>query len=104
VNKSQQPLFTTNGEYALVVVRGPGQLAIVAGDEDQVVTDVKVGDMPHWIATTADNKLAYVTNENSNEISVVDIEAGKVVDTIAVGKGPRKSVLQPPAAGPTPVR
>ena len=36
---------------------------------------------------------AYVTDEGSNDMSIVDLESGKVT-TVAVGQGPRKLVVQ----------
>ena len=68
------PLFTADGEYALVVVQGPGELAVVNPEDNAVIGDVSVGSMPHWIAATADGKTAYVTNEGSNDVSIVDVE------------------------------
>jgi YVTN family beta-propeller protein len=62
---------------------------------------VTVGKMPHWIAVNREGKTAWVTNEGSNDISVVDITTGKVTATIPVGNAPRKIVVQqqvPPAA------
>ena len=38
---------------------------------------------------------AYVTNEGSNTLSVVDLAARTVRNTIQVGKGPRKVAGQP---------
>jgi YVTN family beta-propeller protein len=42
-----------------------------------------------------------VTNEGSNDVSVVDLESHQVTATIPVGNGPRKIALQPgaPASG-----
>jgi YVTN family beta-propeller protein len=58
---------------------------------------VKVGTMPHWIAATSDNRFAYVTNEKSNDVSVVDLTTSSVTATLPVGAAPRKIVIQPGA-------
>jgi YVTN family beta-propeller protein len=50
--------------------------------------------MPHWIAGASDNHFAYVTNEASNTVSVVDLTNSTVTDTIQVGDAPRKIVVQ----------
>ncbi|HEX9076006.1 MAG TPA: cupredoxin domain-containing protein, partial [Anaerolineae bacterium] len=92
------PLFTTNGEFALVVSQGPNELSIVDPVENAVKARLMVGKMPHWIATTPDNHTAFVTNEESNDISVVDLAAQKIVATVPVGNAPRKIVIQPRAA------
>jgi YVTN family beta-propeller protein len=65
---------------------------------------VKVGEMPHWIALTPDAKAAYVTNENSNSVSVVDLGSHTVSATIPVGNAPRKIVILPAASGQAAVR
>ena len=55
---------------------------------------VEVGDMPHWIAASSDNHFAYVTNEKSNDVSMVDLTTSTVAATIPVGDAPRKIVIQ----------
>jgi YVTN family beta-propeller protein len=54
---------------------------------------VSVGKQPHWATTSAAGKTAYVTNEGSNDFSIVDLPTGKT-RTIAVGNAPRKVVVQ----------
>jgi YVTN family beta-propeller protein len=54
-----------------------------------------VGKKPHWIALIPNAGVAWVTNEGSNGISVVDLKTGTVTATIAVGSAPRKIVVQP---------
>jgi YVTN family beta-propeller protein len=53
-----------------------------------------VGKLPHWIAVSSDGGFAYVTNENSDNVSVVSLDSKKVVATVPVGGGPRKIVIQ----------
>ena len=62
-------------------------------DTNKEVRSIAVGKQPHWAALSPDGKTAYVTNEGSNDMSVVDLESGKVT-TVAVGQGPRKLVVQ----------
>jgi YVTN family beta-propeller protein len=50
--------------------------------------------MPHWIAASSDNHYAYVTNEHSNNVSMLDLTSNSVTDTIPVGSAPRKIVMQ----------
>ena len=40
-------------------------------------------------------------NENSNDLSVIDLGTRTVTGTIPVGNGPRKIVVQQAAAAPT---
>jgi YVTN family beta-propeller protein len=93
------PLFVGSGQTALVVVQGPGQLAVVDA-VTKAVTPVTIGQLPHWIAVSSDGGFAYVTNENSNDVSVVSIDSKKVVATVPIGGGPRKIVIQPGLVAP----
>ena len=45
--------------------------------------------------------MAYVTNENSNDLSVIDLGTETVTATIPIGSGPRKVAVQPTAKTPT---
>ena len=80
-------------KLGVVVVQGPGQLMLFDPDTNKEVRSIAVGKQPHWAALSPDGKTAYVTNEGSNDMSVVDLESGKVT-TVAVGQGPRKLVVQ----------
>jgi len=57
--------------------------------------------MPHWTATTSDSSTAYVTNETSNDLSVIDLGTRTVTATIPVGNAPRKLVVQPTTTAPS---
>ena len=88
----------SNAMYGMAIVQGPGELFLFDLKTNSPVRSVKVGDQPHWLAVSGDGKTAYVTNEGSNTLSVVDIASGKTM-TITVGNQPRKVVVQPFAAG-----
>ena len=79
------------------VVQGPGELLIFDPATNTAVRSVAVGKQPHWVATTSDGTRAYVTNEGSDSVSVVDLATGQT-SLIAVGSAPRKVVVQPIAA------
>ena len=49
------------------------------------------------IAFTPDGRLAYVTEGAAGSVSVVDLSARKVIDTIPVGKRPWGIALSPDA-------
>ncbi len=80
-------------KLGLVVVQGPGQLLLFDPETNKEVRSIAVGKQPHWAALSGDGKTAYVTNEGSNDVSVVDLGSGKVT-AIGVGQGPRKLVVQ----------
>jgi YVTN family beta-propeller protein len=79
-----------------VVVQGPGELTLFNPATNAVVRSVAVGKQPHWVAS-GDGKSAYVTNEGSNDVTVVDLATGQT-KAIAVGTAPRKVVVQRAAA------
>ena len=71
---------------------GPGELMLFDPATNQVARSIPVGKQPHWAALSGDGMTAYVTNEGSNNVSVVDLASGKAT-TIPVGHGPRKIVV-----------
>ena len=78
-----------------IVVQGPGELLTFDPASQSAARAIAVGKQPHWMAS--DGKTVWVTNEGSNDVSVVDLASGKT-STIAVGNAPRKIVVQPAAA------
>jgi YVTN family beta-propeller protein len=87
---------------ATAVVQGPGELLLFDPATNAPLRTIAVGKQPHWVAASTDGKHAYVTDEGSNDLSVVDLTSGQV-KTIAVGNAPRKVVVQQSAtkaAGP----
>lgn len=75
------------------VIQGPGELLLFNPTTNTPVRSITVGKQPHWVVTTSDGKKAYVTNEGSNDVSVVDLATAQT-STIAVGTAPRKVVIQ----------
>lgn len=89
-----------DGRSMLVVTRGAGALDVVDLARGVVSGTVMVGKMPTAVAVGRDNQTAYVTNEDSDDVSVVDLDSRTVVARISLGHGPREIVLQPRAATP----
>ncbi len=87
-----------NTKYGMAIVQGPGELLLFDPATNKPVRSIKVGDQPHWLATSGDGKTAYVTNEGSNTLSIIDIAEGRTM-TVAVGNQPRKVVVQPLTSG-----
>ena len=79
--------------FGTVVVQGPGELLLFDPVTRQPVRSVAVGKQPHWMAPADGGKTFYVSNEGSNDVTVVDLASGKT-RTIAVGNAPRKVVVQ----------
>ena len=85
--------FFRGTTLGMVVVQGPGEILLFDPMTNKPVRSIGVGKQPHWLAMLGDGKTAYVTNEGSNNVSVVDLSSGKTT-TIAVGNQPRKVVVQ----------
>lgn len=88
-----------NTMFGMAIVQGPGELFLFDPATNKPVRSIKVGDQPHWLAVSGDGKTAYVTNEGSNTLSIVDIATGTTT-TVPVGNQPRKVVVQPLSTGP----
>jgi YVTN family beta-propeller protein len=77
----------------LGVVQGPGEVLLFDPATNKPVRSIAVGKQPHWLTLSGDGKTAYVTNEGSSSLSVVDLATGKAT-AVEVGKAPRKVVVQ----------
>jgi YVTN family beta-propeller protein len=53
-----------------------------------VTATIPVGTHPVWVAVTPDGAHAYVTNSESDNVSVIDLGSNIVTTTIPVGTGP----------------
>jgi len=82
-----------SGGTGYIVVQGPGELALFDPHSNKVTRSIAVGKQPHWSAVSNDGKTAYVTNEGSNDLTMINLADGKT-STVAVGKAPRKVVVQ----------
>jgi YVTN family beta-propeller protein len=90
-----------NAPLGMVVVQGPGELMLFDPKTSKPVRTIPVGKLPHWLALSGDGRTAYVTNEGSNDLSVVELASGRTT-SVAVGTAPRKVVVQQtsgPASG-----
>jgi YVTN family beta-propeller protein len=76
-----------------VVVQGPGEILLFDPATQKPLRSIAVGKQPHWMAPAGDCGTVYVTDEGSNDVTVVDLASGST-RTIAVGNAPRKVVVQ----------
>jgi len=68
--------------------------SIVDIESFQVVSSVAVGSGPRYVSVTPDGRKAYVSNLWSNDISVINLKAMKVITTIDAGLAePREIVI-----------
>ncbi|MEJ0098210.1 MAG: hypothetical protein WDO12_00045 [Pseudomonadota bacterium] len=87
--------FFHAAKFGTAVVQGPGELLLFDAKKNVPLRSIPVGNKPHWLAS-GDGKTVYVTNEGSNDVTVVDLATAQT-KTIAVGNAPRKIVVQPEA-------
>jgi YVTN family beta-propeller protein len=85
--------FTPDGKRGLTAVQGPSILAVFNPETNRVEKSIKVGSRPHWVASGPGGKTALTTNEDSNDVSIVDLESGAVTN-VPVGNAPRKIAVQ----------
>lgn len=81
----------------VVVVQGPGELVLFDPATNKPIRGITVGKQPHWVDAADGGKKMYVSNEGSNNVTVVDLATDRTT-TIAVGSAPRKVAVQPAAA------
>ena len=85
----------SDARYAYVADQGndfgqPAGNSLYKVDVQQAKTvqTIPVGTAPHGVVVSPDDRYTYVTNMESNDVSVVDNSAGKEVARIKVGKKP----------------
>ena len=57
----------------------------------ELLGGIPTGTDPDWITFTPDNKLVYVANAVSNNVSVIDMETLEEVTRIPVGEAPKRN-------------
>jgi PQQ-dependent catabolism-associated beta-propeller protein len=80
--------ITRNGKTGFVALGPANRIAVVDGTTHQVQKYLLVGQRVWHMAFTPDEKYLLTTNGVSNDVSVIEVAALKVVDTIQVGELP----------------
>jgi PQQ-dependent catabolism-associated beta-propeller protein len=80
--------ITRNGKTGFVALGPANRIAVVDGTTHQVQKYLLVGQRVWHMAFTPDEKYLLTTNGVSNDVSVIDVAALKVIDTIQVGELP----------------
>ena len=82
--------------FAYVANSADGTVSVIDTDDNTVVgSPIAVGTSPFAIAITPDGAYAYVTNTGSDSVSVIEVGADVVVDTILVGDEPLGIAITP---------
>src|SRR5512138_1501986 len=98
---SSSPIALSDDDSLLVVANNlDDSVSIfnVAGDANAKVAEVKVGDEPRTVAIATDKHFAYVTNQASASVSVIDLTTNQKTQDIAVGGEPYGIALTPDGA------
>ena len=78
-----------NARGTAFVALGPAnRIAVINAVTHEVQKYLLVGQRVWHMAFTPDEKYLLTTNGVSNDVSVIDVESGKIVQRIAVGKLP----------------
>lgn len=84
-----------NGAETKLCMAGTIDNYIVIASVPAMTTDriLPSGSKPYWVSTSSDGKRCYVSNSESNDLSVVDFESATEVARVPVGKYPQRSRL-----------
>ncbi len=63
-----------DGKYLYVVAEEGNALLVVNTEKKKVTKEIKVGVRPHSVVVSRDGKTAYVSNQWSDNVSVIDLE------------------------------
>src|SRR4030042_4647687 len=77
-----------DGRTLLVVAEEGDMLLIVDTENRSVLRKIDVGDHPHSVILNHDDSKAYVSNQWSDNVSVIDLAEMCVVDILKTGNGP----------------
>ena len=97
---------THDARYVFVSNRAAGTIAVfdtttrteldTDGNAANGTTRIAAGSLPHGLAVTPDDRYLLVTNDGSDDVSVVSIATLRVIGTVpAVGDGPHMIAITP---------
>ncbi|RPJ24288.1 MAG: hypothetical protein EHM33_18345, partial [Chloroflexi bacterium] len=98
---SSSPIAISDDDSLLVVANNLDDsvsVINVGGDANTKVAQIEVGDEPRTVAITPDKRLAYVTNQGSAIVSVIDLTTNQKTQDIPVGVEPYGIALTPDGA------
>jgi YVTN family beta-propeller protein len=98
---SSSPIAISDDDSLLTVVNNLDDkvtIINVAGDANTKITEIEVGDEPRSVAITPDKQRAYVTNQGSATVSVIDLATNQKTQDIPVGVEPYGIALTPDGA------
>lgn len=89
--------FTSDGGQLFVTGDGMDAVVTVYPYRTEVVETILAGRAPDAMAVTSDTSPSYllIANPETNGVTVLDVETGKLVAVVEVGQEPRHIVLTP---------
>jgi YVTN family beta-propeller protein len=87
--------MTNDGKRAFVALGPPNRIAEVDPATFGVKKYYLVGQRVWNLALSPDEKRLYTTNGVSSDVSVIDLEANKVIKSLGVGRAPWGVIAKP---------
>jgi YVTN family beta-propeller protein len=105
-DQPHEGVFTRDGKYVFVSNRLDHTVSVydavtrteldTDGNAVNGTTPISVGIQPHGVAITPDNRHVFVTNDGSNDVSVIEVASLEVVSTVpGVGIAPHMVAISP---------
>ncbi|MFV2067059.1 MAG: YncE family protein, partial [Pirellulales bacterium] len=91
--QSMSIALTPDEKTVCVANQDSGTVSLLAWSTDDELREIAVGDEPRTVAVSPAGDLLYVTTQRSQELAVVDIEAGRCTGRIPIGGQPVGVVL-----------
>lgn len=85
-----------SGNKLYISVWGAGKVAVFDTQKEKITGYIDVEDHPNDMALSHDGKYLFVANANSNSVSVIGLEEGKVLETIVTAMFPDAPVGSTP--------
>ncbi len=87
--------FNADGGQMFVTGTGEDVLAIVSPFQNQVAETILAGRTPYGMAVSEGRNLLFVTNPESGDLTILDIETRSVFASVHVGETPGDVLLTP---------
>lgn len=81
--------------FAYVTVSGNKAVKVVDVHEKSVVATIAVGEMPHGLRMSADERRIYVSNMMDNSVSFIDVAQRKEIARVPCGASPVQVAVAP---------
>jgi YVTN family beta-propeller protein len=108
-NQPHEGVATLDARYVFVSNRLDHNLSVydaitrteidTDGNPDNGTTRIAVGNQPHGLAVTPDNRYLFVANDGSNDVTVIDLVGLQLISTVpGVGSAPHMVAIRPDGA------